>query len=985
MKRLLGIVLLAVILLAYGATLSFALQAQTIQQNEKGPAANELIYSALPTDQVPYAIGKSIDVYLFGLRPQQATQLPADVKLLTPPSGIVDFLLNPAPVYTKTYNGTYTAEQIAKMENVPVGAIVYVNHTNGKTYVEFGAYPGKGINPFAFRKVRFAVNYLIDRKYIIQNIYRNYAAPMYTFLSIYDPTYTIIADIVAEYQFTYNPTLAAKMISQALTAAGAKLVNGKWYYDGKPIVIKFVIRTEDERKEIGDMLANALVAVGFTVDRMYMTFGQAIRTVYFTNPADLKWQIYTEGWGKGGMDKWDSVTICQFGAPWFGWLPGLQNPAWWNYHNKTIDELTKKIFNGQFTSKQEYIWLYRNATILIIHDSVRVWVATRLELQPYASYVTGITDDLGSGLRSPFNLRTMDTPNGVVRIGHLHVWTPSSIWNDWGGFQDVYSVDIMRATTDPSDWRNPFNGEPIPFRVSWTVQTAGPKGSITVPSDAVIWDANKEKWVPVGSGVTAKSKVTFDFSKLLGSKWHDGTTITWADIVGYLALLFDIAYNPTKSSLESSISGPLKFSLQPIKGYVFHWDTGKVDVYLDYWHFDPNYIADYAIFSPSVPIELDILEFYLAFDLKTYALSSDRSEAQGIPVIDLVVPSVVQDVKKVAEELIAKGAIPSDYKSIFDVNGKVLMTDQEFVQRLKNLVNWINEHGNAWVSDGPFYLDNFNKDAQTATLKAFRDPTYPFTPSTWYFGTPVFTKILSINPRPIIVGEPYVTFVSVTGQGTLHAKYLLIDTTTNKVIYTGDAIPSGAGQFKIEIPADITKTLQPYYTYELLVIAYSDQVALPAVSSIQVTSLPATQKQLSQMQEQIGNLQTQLTNLQSQMQKQIAELRTQLAQQLGAQVSQAFNQLSASMQNFTATMQQSISKLAATLSQSLGQVNNKISALEGTISSLQASINSLKSTTESTSSDVSSLKGTVGTLQILSIIILILVIISIIVAFVKKH
>jgi len=985
MKRLLGIVLLAIILLAYGATLSFALQAQTINANEKGPAANELIYSQVPPDQVPYAITKSIDVYLYGLSPQQATQLPADVKLLTPPSGLVDFILNPAPVYTKTYNGTYTAEQIAKMEGVPVGAIVYVNHTNGKTYVEFGAYPGKGINPFAFRKVRFAINYLVDRKYIVQNIYRNYAAPMYTFLSIYDPTYTIIADIVAEYQFTYNPTLAAKMISQALTAAGAKMINGKWYYDGKPIVVKFVIRTEDERKEIGDLLANALTAIGFTVDRMYMQFAQAIRTVYFTNPIDFKWHIYTEGWGKGGIDRWDSGTISQFGAPWFGYMPGIGNAAWWNYHNKTIDELTKKIYLGKFTSKQQYIWLYRNATILIIHEAVRIWVATRLELQPYASYVTGITDDLGSGLRSPFNLRTMDTPNGIVRIGHRYIWTSSSIWNDWGGFGDIYSVDIMRATYDPSDWRNPFNGEPIPFRVSWTVQTAGPKGSIPVPSNAVIWDANKEKWVTVGSGVTAKSKVTLDFSKLLGSKWHDGTTITWADIVGYLALLFDIAYNPTKSTLESSISTLLRPGLQPIKGYVFHWDTGKVDVYLDYWHFDPNYIADYAIFSPSVPIELDIIEFYLAFDLKTYALTSDRAEAQSLHVIDLVVPSVVQDVKKVAEEFIAKGAIPADYKSVFNVNGKVVLTDQEFVQRLKNLVNWINVHGVAWVSDGPFYIDSFNKDAQTAVLKAFRDPTYPFTPSTWYFGTPVFTKILSINPRPIIVGENYVTFVSVTGQGTLHAKFLLIDTTTNKVIYTGDAIPSGAGQFKIEIPASITKTLQPYYTYKLLVIAYSDQVALPAVSSIQVTSLPATQKQLEQMQQQIGNLQTQLSNLQSQMQKQIEELRSQLAQQLGAQVSEAFNKLSASMQNLTTTMQNTLSKLSATLTQSLSQVNNKITALEGTLSSLQASINSLKSTTESTSSDVSSLKGTVSTLEILSIIILILVIISIIVPLVKKR
>jgi len=329
MRRLLGIILLAVILLA-GATLSFAIQAQTFNANEKGPAANELIYTQLPLEQVPYAIGKKIDLYLFGLTPQIAAQLPSDVKIMTPPSGLVDFILNPAPVYIKTYNGTLNIVQIANMEHVPVGAIISVKHENGKTIAEFGAYPGKGINPFAFRKVRFAMNYLVDRKYIIQSVYRNYAVPMYTFLSIYDPTYTIIADIVAEYQTPYDPTLAKKLIYETLTAAGAQYVNGKWYYDNKPIEIKFIIRTEDERKQIGDIFANALEQIGFTVDRLYMEFSQAIAKVYYTDPMSFQWHIYTEGWGKGVLDKWDSVSIAQFGAPWFGYMPGWGDPSYWN-------------------------------------------------------------------------------------------------------------------------------------------------------------------------------------------------------------------------------------------------------------------------------------------------------------------------------------------------------------------------------------------------------------------------------------------------------------------------------------------------------------------------------------------------------------------------------------------------------------------------------------------------------------------------------
>ncbi len=970
MNKYLGLIFILALIISYGSAISLALNVQPAQ-GETGPAANELDYVKVPTDQVPSALGNTIDVYLFGLRPQQVENLPADARYLAVPSGLVDIIANPAPVYTKTYEGeNLTIDQVAQREGVPKGAIVFINHTVNGTYVEFGAYPGKGINPFAFRKVRFALNYLIDRNFIVSSIYRGFAAPMYTFLSQYDPDYTTIADIIQEYQFQFNPTKAQQLISEALTAAGATFQNGKWYYDGKPITITFVIRVEDERKDIGNLLANALTQIGFTVKRNYMTFGQAIYLVYFTNPADLKWHLYTEGWGKGAIDKWDSTTIAQFGAPWFGWLPGLGVSVWWNYHNATIDELTKKIYFGKFKSLQERNWLYRNATLLILQESVRVWVATRLEIQPYMSYVTGITEDLGAGLRSPFNLREMNTPNGVVRIGHLHVWTSSSIWNPWGGFEDVYSVDIMRATMDPATWRHPFNGEPIPFRVSYTVETAGPDGTMDVPSDAVIWDAVNNKWVKVGPGVKAKSKVTLDFSKYLGAKWHDGSTITWADIVGELALTWEIAFDPVKSQKEANIAGPLKSALSIIKGYVFHFDKGTVDVYIDYWHFDPNYIADYAAFGTGNPIDLHIVMFELAFTDNKYALSQDRSEAEGIPTLDLVVPQVAQDVKAKAEELISAGKIPDEYKGIFNVEGKQLLTDSEFVQRLKNLVKWIDEHGHAWVSQGPFYIDSFDKDAQTAVLKAFRDPSYPFHPGDWFFGTPVKTKILSINTRPLVVGQKFSMTVSVSGAGSLTVKWMLVDPATGKVILKGDATPSAAGTFVISLPESVTEKLTPYYTYNLVVIAYSDQVAMPDVETASITTLPPTEQELQRMQEQIAQLQSNVAN-------QLSELEQRITSTLGGQVATA-------LQELRNTLLQALTNLTSTLTQNIGDLRGDISDVGGKIDALKADLNTLKSGQEDISSKVDQLSGTLGTLQTLEIVILILVLIAIAVPFIKK-
>jgi peptide/nickel transport system substrate-binding protein len=44
---------------------------------------------------------------------------------------------------------------------------------------------------------------------------------------------------------------------------GAELVDGKWYYKGQPVVLKFLIRIEDQRRQIGDYVATLFEQLGF--------------------------------------------------------------------------------------------------------------------------------------------------------------------------------------------------------------------------------------------------------------------------------------------------------------------------------------------------------------------------------------------------------------------------------------------------------------------------------------------------------------------------------------------------------------------------------------------------------------------------------------------------------------------------------------------------------------------------------------------------
>jgi peptide/nickel transport system substrate-binding protein len=59
------------------------------------------------------------------------------------------------------------------------------------------------------------------------------------------------------------------VIAEEMEALGASLEGGVWQYDGEPVEIIVLIRTEDERRDIGDYVANQLEEVGFTTFRDY--------------------------------------------------------------------------------------------------------------------------------------------------------------------------------------------------------------------------------------------------------------------------------------------------------------------------------------------------------------------------------------------------------------------------------------------------------------------------------------------------------------------------------------------------------------------------------------------------------------------------------------------------------------------------------------------------------------------------------------------
>jgi peptide/nickel transport system substrate-binding protein len=138
-------------------------------------------------------------------------------------------------------------------------------------------------------------------------------------------------------------------------------------------------------------------------------------------------------------------------------------------------------------------------------------------------------------------------------------------------------------------------------------------------------------------------------------------------------------------------------------------------------------------------------------------------------------------------------------------------------------LDWFDNTGHLVISNGPYSLVRYDPPAQFAELRAFRDPSYPFRPGDWSFGSPPEISLPQPEDVTITGGRDAQIQVSVQGAGQLGLKYLLIDPATREVIDSGDARRTG-GTFVVDLEGSITGSLFPGL-YELDLLAYSDAIA----------------------------------------------------------------------------------------------------------------------------------------------------------------
>ncbi len=687
--------------------------------------------------------------------------------------------------------------------------------TGGSYSILVNPAPSDKFNPFSSREVRFALNYLIDRELIVNELLGGYGTTMISAYSPFDPDYLLILEDLESFNFRYNPKLAEEMISTVLVDAGAEKINNKWLYDSKPIEVIIFIRSDDPvRKSIGEILSSQLEKFGFTVKKDFGDLNKAFSIVYGSDPAEQKWNIYTEGWaGRSAFVKYDSLVTAQMYSPWYCNTPGFCNPSYWNYKNDMIDSLSMNVFNGNFTSAQERADLLKQATNMGVKESVRIFLASKIDQYVSNDRITGIVNDFGAGVPSRFTPINIQSDSDLVKIGVKQIY--QGAWNPIGGMSDLYSRAVWDNVSEPLIFKHPYTGVSIPIRTQWHVEAGGPTEKLTVPEDAIKWNATQQSWIKVGKGNQATTKVTFD---LQFSNWHNGQPMDMNDVMYSIYFLYEWGCDTEEDrTCDSEYSSKAYQATQTLVG-VRVIDKDTIEVYQNYWHFDEAEIADSAGVWASMPWEIMFAMEKSVTDGKA-AFSRSNAIGNDIEWLSLLVPDDANMIKSNLEEFKQANFVPPALTTF--------ESDPSYYDsRYDSTISWIAQKNHAIISNGPFYLENYSPEARTITIHAFDDPTYPFKAGHWKkFVNVKLSKIDRVDvPDVVSIGREITIPVFVNDESTIYYYFINAD---NKVVASGT---KKSENNKIDITLSNDKTaLFSVGANDLKIFSVSDSALRPDI------------------------------------------------------------------------------------------------------------------------------------------------------------
>ncbi|MDW8042111.1 MAG: ABC transporter substrate-binding protein [Nitrososphaerota archaeon] len=753
-------------------------------------------------------------------------------------------------------------------------------------------FPATGkLNPFSVPRIREAMNYLIDRSYIANEIMAGMAMPRFTALTPAFPDYAKYADLIRqiERQYAYNLDRARTIITEEMRKLGAELRDGKWHYKGEPVTLIFIIRVEDQRRQIGDYISSQLERIGFTVDRQYKTSREAAPIWIRGNPADGQWHLYTGGWISTAINRDEGDNFGFFYTP-----RGQPVPLWQAYKpDPEFDRVAGRLWNREFSTVEERNELMSKALTLSMRDSVRVWLVHQTAPWPARKDVS-VTADLAGGYSGsrlwPYTVRYVNRVGGAMKIASTDLLVDPV--NPVAGSNWIYDMFYVRATSDPALVPDPYTGlywpqrikradvfvtfgNPVGATLDWVTLRFVPE--ISVPQDAWYgWDAAKQEivYAPQGSTATVRTVVYFE-DDLFKRKFHDGSTMSIADIIYSYILTFDRADRNSPLYDESYVPVFQEFR-QVFKGLrILSQNPLIIEVYSDRIYLDAEWIANEAAswfftdYSQGPGPWHVVAVGALAESANELAFSSAKATKLKVEWMNLLAGPSLGILKRHLDRAIETVHIP--YEKVL---GRYV-SREEALARYRNLSAWYASKGHFLVGNGPFYLDRVDITAKIVVLKAFRE--FPDTAEKWgMFTAPMIPEVRFVQVPTVEQGFPAELRLSVTFQerpyrtdDIAYIKYIL---TSPAGISVGFAEPIADGSWRIVLKPEQTYTM-PTGTATVEAIVVSKLVGMPVATTAAVTVLSFKDTILGEIARARADADTKIAGLRSSLDSVNQQLR----------------------------------------------------------------------------------------------------------------
>ncbi len=757
-------------------------------------------------------------------------------------------------------SGLTDAELVRRIKDSPVmGYETSYGSTSELTFNPVGpTFSGTGkLNPFYVPAIREAINWLIDRNYIAEEIYGGLAVPRYFPLSTAFPDYARLAHIARALEISYapDPAKARGIVAEQMKKLGAELVEGKWQYQGEPVELIFLIRPEDKRRDIGDYVATLLEEMGFQVNRQYKRAAEASPIWIGSDPAEGRWHLYTGGWL--------STVIMRDQADNFSFYytaRGRAEPLWQAYTPAPeLDSIADTLARGDYHTLEERQELMAKALKLAIEDSVRIWLVDSKEVWPRRAEVA-LAADLAGGISGswlwPYTLRFTDREGGTVRFGSPSILTGP--WNPVAGTNWLFDMMIMRGTKESADLPDPFTGLPWPHRIKsaevyvqeglpvtrtldWLSLSFLP--SIPVPQDAWIdWDHTSQRLLTVGEkypeGLTARTKTVIRYvDDLYQQHWHDGTTLSLADLVLGLAFTFDRANKDSAIFDEAEVPSFETFVHYFRGARIVQEDPLVAEVYSDLIYPDAEWIADSAAgyFYTTVPWHMVVPGILAEADRKL-AFSSSKADRLKVEWMNYIAGPSLDILEQYRLQALTEAFIP--YQNVI---GRYI-TAEEARNRYTALGEWYQQRGHFWVGNGPFYVESVHPVEKIVVLR--RSAEHLEAEERWLaFTEPRIAQVAVSGPSQVRVGAKAEFLLEVTFDGERYpagdmdfVRFLVFDG-RGQLAVSGDAEAVRDGQWRVTLTPEQTSSLQAGAN-RLEVIVAPRVVSIPSFESFAFATLP---------------------------------------------------------------------------------------------------------------------------------------------------